>query len=284
MKRQYCVCAQLTEEEFETAVARWSVLGMQGVEEIPCKGSVVFAKVYFTDRAAAETAAGILRDTVGAVETVLVEPVIIKDWNARWRESMQPAVLAPSWWVSPDWLPPPLKQEDHWIRIEPKMAFGTGHHATTRLAAGELITNERVVRGGRILDVGTGSGVLCFVAVGLGSIFCCGLEIDPDCRENLSENRDANGLPERTLSFVIGSLGVVKNGMPFDVIAMNMIYTESAPLLPGCRSLLGTGGRLIWTGIVNDEKKEAVAAGNEAGFRLVRESSEEEWWCGLFRK
>jgi ribosomal protein L11 methylase PrmA len=64
---------------------------------------------------------------------------------------------------------------------------------------------------------------------------------------------------------------------------MNMIHTESTPLLEGCYSFLADGGHLIWSGILADEKEIAVVAASDTGFRMLRETTEEEWWCGLFR-
>ena len=132
-----------------------------------------------------------------------------------------------------------------------------------------------------MLDIGTGSGILCFVVMLLGAQFCFGLEIDPDCRENIAENREMNATGG-AVTFVIGSTDALKSTTQFDFIMMNMIYTESAPLLPLCQLLVERNSPLIWSGILNYEKDEAVTSATNAGFILIDELVENEWWCGIF--
>lgn len=266
----------MTAEAYEIAVGRWYALGMEGCEERARDDGSVDLCVYFTSIDAARSAAG---DFSGSGTPI--DAVVNEDWNAQWRASMQPARLAPGWWVSPLWLSPPLEQGDRWIRIEPKMAFGTGHHETTRLAAQALIGLGAGLRGASFLDIGTGSGVLCFVAAMAGAAKWLGVEIDPDCRENLAENRSLNAAAGSG-AFVIGTTAALKGAARFDVIVMNMIHTESAPLLGDCRVLLSENGALLWSGILLCEKQRAVDAAAEQGFVLKRESFENEWWGGVF--
>jgi ribosomal protein L11 methyltransferase len=280
VREYYRVCGRLPAKEYELAIARWYARGMAGCEETAADDSAVAVTVYFNDKVSAERTAAELRQFASGGE-VIFEPVVNEDWNARWRASMQPAQLAAGWWVSPVWLEPALEPGDRWIKIEPKMAFGTGHHETTRLAAQAIVALEPVVRGAALLDIGTGSGVLCFVAAMLGAARCTGIEIDPDCRENLSENLQGNS-GVRQCSFVIGSLESVTPAARFDVMVMNMIHTESAPLLEKCSGHLAPGGTLIWSGILHDEYDRAVAAAGEFGFVLESPTRENEWWCGRF--
>ena len=127
MREHYCVHCIVTQEEYEIAVGRWYALGMEGCEEAPLDDATIDVKVYFSNAGAARAASEELRQNVHRDDSVSVSPVVNEDWNARWRMSMKPALLAPSWWVAPPWLPPPLAPDDKWIKIEPKMAFGTGN-------------------------------------------------------------------------------------------------------------------------------------------------------------
>ena len=104
---------------------------------------------------------------------------------------MKPALLANGFWVSPLWLTPPASAK-YWIKIEPKMAFGTGHHETTRFTAVAIIACRRRINHSRILDIGTGSRVFCFTADACGASSCLGVEIDLQCCENLAEIRREN--------------------------------------------------------------------------------------------
>jgi ribosomal protein L11 methyltransferase len=210
-----------------------------------------------------------------------------QDWNAKWRESMEPAQVAAGVWVSPAWLEPPEEGRAAWIKIEPKMAFGTGHHETTRLAAKALIEGGGAVVNKSVIDIGTGSGVLCFVADYLGAKRAVGVEIDGDCRENLAENLRDN--PPRTggcVAFVIGTLDSIRinDDRRFDAVIMNMLLTESAPLLEQIIPIIQKDSVLIWSGILVDESEEAISAASSFGFGLSSTQTENEWWCGTFTR
>ena len=237
-------------------------------------------KVYFKDELSAQQAVIKLNETGQAIN-ISIEKIEPQDWNAKWRESMKPARLAAGWWVSPLWLPPP-KSAKHWIKIEPKMAFGTGHHETTQLAARAVIARKRRVNNGRVLDIGTGSGVLCFVAGLCGARSCLGVEIDANCRENLAENYRLNR-PAGRIEFIIGSLYGLEGRDLFDLAVMNMILTEASPLLDTVAALLKPDGFLIWSGILIDEFQKAVTLAKKSGFAFKSEKRENEWWCGTFR-
>jgi ribosomal protein L11 methyltransferase len=255
--------------------------GALGCQETDA-GSRTIRTAWFADPGAARRAAealSLLPDT--ALEPMA--PVPPQDWIATWRASMQPAQLTDTIWVSPKWLPPPARPNDFWIKIEPKMAFGTGHHATTRLAARGVLAAGNEIAALPFLDIGTGSGVLCFVADHCGASSVIGIEIDYDCCENLAENRiDNQG--NTPPGFIIGGIECLKPGTVFGGISMNMIRTQSEPLLAQCTAMLMPGGALIWSGILIDEKEKVVAAAVGAGFTVVSELYETEWWCGIFRK
>ena len=282
MKPSYCVSCVISPDERDLAMGYWYSLGMQGSAEEIEDGDVRI-KVYFGDMHSADLAKTDLelRSPKSPVSLFEVEN---QDWNAKWRESMKPAKLAPHFWVSPTWLAPPGNDDDHWIKIEPKMAFGTGHHETTRLAAKAIISKKKWIQNKNILDIGTGSGVLCFVADICGSRSCLGVEIDPDCLENLEENRQQN-THSGDIEFAIGTLDCLKNDTVFDMVVMNMLLTESTPLLPQVASMLRPGGCLVWSGILLEEKDTAIEnASIIASCVLTKENVEHEWWCGVFTK
>lgn len=278
----FCVSCVLTPEERDIAMCYWYSLGLEGAEEAP-EGDAIRVKVYFADMKTADLAKTDLENR-NILSPVTVNEVIDQDWNAKWRESMKPAKLAPHFWVSPTWLPPSKLETDHWIKIEPKMAFGTGHHETTRLAARAIISKKRWLGGKNVLDIGTGSGVLCFVADICGARSCLGVEIDQDCLENLDENRRENR-HEGTIGFTIGTLDSIKENARFDMVVMNMLLNESTPCLPQVSSFLRPGGLLVWSGILVEEKDIAVKNAEViSSCKLTKESVEHEWWCGIFTK
>jgi ribosomal protein L11 methyltransferase len=277
----FCFECTVPLDKYEQILAAWYSMGMQGCEENDA-GDQVRVKVYFGSRE--ETLYAIKEFTEAYPgQTLVLTEIEKQDWNAKWRESMQPARIAPGYWVSPLWLPPEMNSGDIWIKIEPKMAFGTGHHETTRLAAAALITHKGHVNGRVIADIGTGSGVLCFVADTLDASRCIGIEIDKDCRENLAENYQLNN-PSGTVSFMIGTTGALKSSFTADIIVMNMILTESSPLLNWASNALTPGGLLILSGILADEYDKAVSLALQQGCTLLDQTRENEWWCGTFVK
>jgi ribosomal protein L11 methyltransferase len=207
-----------------------------------------------------------------------------EDWNAKWKQSMKPVQVVPGIWVSPAWLKPPLSPGDKWIKIEPKMAFGTGHHETTRLAClalGNAIAGARSEPS--ILDIGSGSGILCLVADSLGIAGAVGLDIDPVCAPNLAENLRKNRRKSR-ISFAVGGISCLSENAGFDIVVMNMISSEGTPLLARIHNLLKHDGRFVWSGLLLEERKDVAAVAAAHGFSLEKDARENEWWCASFVK
>jgi ribosomal protein L11 methyltransferase len=274
----YCLHAIISPDQYDVIIAQCYCLGMLGCEELNSAEGLRI-KAYFKNELSAQDALKKLNET-GRPVNRSIEKIEDQDWNAKWRESMKPARLSAGWYVSPVWLPPP-KSAKHWIKIEPKMAFGTGHHETTRLAAQAIIALKRQLKNKKVLDIGTGSGVLCFVAGLCRARFCVGAEVDPCCRENIAENRRQNK-PCGSMGFFIGSVNALNGHALFNVVVMNMILTESAPLLESVETLIAPGGSLIWSGILTDEYQKAVKVAAQHGFLLSSEKKENELWCGTF--
>ena len=279
-KPTFSLTVSSTTGTYDTILSQLDQPGFLGCEEGGCSAEIRLTAHFKTEQSAQEAKDRICTlfpdQNIGITRT---EP---QDWNAQWRESMKPARIARGYYVSPLWLPPP-KTCRHWIKIEPKMAFGTGHHETTRLAAQAIISLKPRLRKIRILDIGTGSGVLCFVADRCGTSCALGVEIDPDCRENIAENLK-NNRPAGCIAFLIGSTDALGKSALFDLVVMNMLLSESAPLIPDVYRLLKPLGRLIWSGILTEEHKETLALAKPHGLHLITQKEENEWWCGTFKK
>ncbi len=138
-----------------------------------------------------------------AVANLTVESVAAQDWNAAWARTVKPIRLGTRVVVRPPWESLEAASGTIDLVIEPKLAFGTGHHATTQMLVAWL---EEEIRGGeRVLDIGTGTGILAMVALRLGARYAEGWDHDPQAieaaREYARENRfgEALGLREGTL-------------------------------------------------------------------------------------
>ena len=248
--------------------------GMVGCEELD---GLKFT-CYFETQEDADATLKLVSDIV--LDVTLSEEIKDRDWNAKWRETIEPVKVTDTIWVSPEWLEPPLEDGDYWIKIEPRMAFGTGHHETTRLCANRVASSKGDRKS--LLDIGTGSGILAFIAEYVGYTKIVGVEIDADCKINLEENLEAN-CKGAEIEFVIGTVDKLDSSLTFDTVVMNMISSISAPLLSEAKSRLNEGGNLVWSGLLVTERESSIAAAKAAGFTMIDESSEGEWWSATYR-
>jgi ribosomal protein L11 methyltransferase len=232
---------------------------------------------YYDSFDSAKNILEILSKNYGASRISKVEN---RDWNEEWKKTVTPIKITDKIWVSPKWLEPNLGNTEAWIKIEPQMAFGTGHHETTRIAA-KLISQESDKK--TLLDIGTGSGVLAFVAQIVGYKSVMGIEIDRDCEENLAQNLGDNRGPS-DIRFIIGGMEKISNSAKFDTVVMNMIRSESVVLLANICKVLQKDGRLLWSGILLEEKEIVIWEAQKYGFKLQGEIIENEWWGGSFAR
>ena len=205
------------------------------------------------------------------------ETIADRDWNAEWEAALRPIeagpfVIAPSWTE----IPPELAGRDV-LRIDPKMAFGTGYHETTRLVL-SLLPAARPR--GRVLDVGTGTGVLALAALRLGAESAVGVDVDEWSVANGTENAALNGL-EGALEIRRGSLEVVPE-RGFDVVVANIIRSILEPLLPGVVERAAPGGAVVLSGLLGTERDRVLEVAAPLGLALEAEATENEWWGGVF--
>lgn len=261
----------------DQVIAAWSGLGMMGCREEETEEGLWLTS-YFSDettlqRATYETMRhGVL---FSPIETGILKQ---QDWNRKWREQVEPVKMGERFWASPSWRPPAMNEGEFWIRVEPKMAFGTGHHESTRLAVAALEKCGEQLDGKRLLDIGAGSGVLCFAGRFLGASLCLGVEIDPDCTENLAENlreNPGNGV----VGFLIGSVDTLAPGARFDMVVMNVILTEGQPVLRSAVDHLNPGGKLCWSGLLLEDRTRAVTTADDCDLAPIGEIIENEWCC-----
>ena len=220
----------------------------------------------------------LLKQTVPAAESALSE-LEETDWLAAWRQFFTPVCCGNHFVVLPPWLAdtPDFPGRTP-ILIEPKSAFGTGHHATTALClrvVSDLLEAGRLQQGQHFLDLGTGSGVL-----GIG---CCkfglmgeGLDIDPLAVDNAVENRALNAIAPESFTVAEGSIGAVA-GKQFDLVLANILarpLTEmAADIVRACRP----GGCLVLSGLLEIQADGVTAAYKAQGLSEPRRIIDGEW-------
>ncbi len=202
----------------------------------------------------------------------LVEPD--QDWQEGWKRDLQP-VTAGRVTIIPPWLAHEVPAGQIPLVIEPGMAFGTGHHATTRLAVEAL--SALSLRGQTVLDVGTGSGVLALAAVLLGADGALGVDIDPLVIPVARENAGANGVTDATAQFLEGTLADVEPEAPYGVLVANLFAELHEVLAEDYLRVTADGAPIILTGILTEKLEQVEAALTAAGFEDLRRVTEGEW-------
>jgi len=207
-----------------------------------------------------------------------------EDWARRWRRGLKPRRVGPRLIVTPSWRTPEPRPGDEVIVIDPEMAFGTGEHASTRGAL--RLLQEAEPAGARVLDVGTGSGILAIAAARLGAKQVLAVESDADALENARANLERNGVADRVelVHAVVDSTFLTAGEPRFELILANVLSGVLVPLLPGFHRALTPGGRLILGGILEEEAEDVIAAAEVAGFSVRVEDLEEEWWAVLLQR
>jgi ribosomal protein L11 methyltransferase len=175
----------------------------------------------------------------------------------------------------------PRERTPEIIFIRPSMGFGTGHHASTRLC---LALMQRIsLRGRRVLDVGTGSGVLAIAACRLGAAGAVGIDHDQDALVAARESVDANGETATVtlLAFDLSAAAAIP-GAPFDVVVANLtggLLVREAARLAGATA---RSGQLIASGFMTEEEDAVLSVFERSGLTRADKLEEDGWGAALF--
>lgn len=206
------------------------------------------------------------------IEERVVSP---QNWNQQWEETIRPISVG-AFLIKPTWAELPAAHADQiLLEIDPKMSFGTGYHESTRLVLRFL---PDVVRAGdRVLDAGTGTGILAVAAVKLGAASAVAFDIDEWAIQNAVENFYLNGVADR-VTFRPGSIEVVPEA-GFDLVLANINLNVVLGFMPAFAGRLRTGGRLVLAGLLRQDRARVLEEAARHGFTLAQEATENEWWA-----
>ena len=202
------------------------------------------------------------------------------DWAESWKQYYKPVPLGKVT-IVPAWEKYEAKDGEVIIRMDPGMAFGTGTHETTRLVI-RLMQDE--LRGGeRLLDVGTGSGILSICASKLGAASCNAYDIDPVAVKVARDNVEADGCTNITVGVSDLLRGVDLSGGKYDFCVANIVADIIIRMLPDIKDYLKAGSPLILSGIIGERAEEVRTAVIKNGFTVEKEISENDWVGMLVR-
>jgi len=202
------------------------------------------------------------------------------DWTARWKDGLGPRTIG-RLVVTPSWTAP-APSEAPIVIIDPESAFGTGEHGSTRAALALLDRHLRP--GDRVIDLGSGSGILAIAAVKLGASHATGIEIDDEADPIASANARRNGVEEQ-VRFITGDAAALAPLLgPVELVISNILRSVNLALLPSIRAALGPGGLAIFAGMEVPERELFLPALGDAGFDAVDEVVDEGWWSVAGRR
>ena len=193
---------------------------------------------------------------VGDVSDLRVRVVEEEEWQDAWKDHFHVLRVGTRTVIVPTWRTYEPRENDVIISLDPGMAFGTGHHPTTRMCL-ELL-EQHVKPGDRVLDLGCGSGVLSIAAAKLGASKVFGLEIDPVAASVAERNLRENGVQEVVITdeATLPHPRVVAGG--YDLLVANVsakVITELAEHIVGA---VRSGGALIFSGILDKQRSEVL--------------------------
>lgn len=280
----------------ETVAARLTDITGQGTEirdsADPREPSEVTAYLAGDDpdlpakmRAIREFLAGLAASQPDTPPPVMASKTIPEeDWDRKWREGLKPFHLTSRLVIKPSWETYLPGAGELVIEMDPGQAFGTGLHASTRLVV-ELLEETlppRPTPPARVLDVGTGTGILAICSILLGCGAATGIDIDPAAVEAARGNIEANQLSGR---ITVSGADLNELAGPYDLIMANIIHNTLVEMAPRLSMLLAPGGLLLLAGILRGGQAENivnryVAQGMTGA--VVRESG--EWAAICLRK
>jgi ribosomal protein L11 methyltransferase len=210
------------------------------------------------------------------------------DWSEAWKAELAPIVISPRLAVRPSFTPFTAAPGQRVLVIDPGQAFGTGAHESTRLAL-ELVAERApaLPANARVLDVGTGSGVLALAALALAPVQAFAFDLDALAAPEARANAQRNALADRFRAFT-GPLECVARDARFELIAANLLRRELEPVLEGLAARLSPGGELALAGLLAEEQAgveaQARAAGLESAGRCERSDESGARWIGLLMR
>ncbi len=214
------------------------------------------------------------------------------DWINNWKQFFKSFAVDEDIYIKPTWEPMKEEFKDKLvIEIDPGTAFGTGSHETTRLAIANM--KKYLKPGDRLLDIGTGSGILSVIGMKLGAGKAIGTDIDPIAVRVAGENAEANGLsvfagtvsevPDGSVAFYTGNMlddeafCVPFSEQKYPIVVANILADVIIPLAPVVRRFLLPGGVFVCSGIINLMEEKTKKALTDLGYEILNEECMNDW-------
>ena len=219
-----------------------------------------------------------------AAWTATTEPLPTENWAEAWKRFFHTEKVSDRIWIKPSWEPCSPAPGEIVLEIDPGMSFGTGQHATTRGCLRFMDVIAAAHPGLRLLDIGTGSGILAIAGARLGFTNITALDNDPESIRVARENATLNGVTS-SINFGVADLATLTNTPPFDIVVANIlaiILIEYAAILSHLVTTT-TPSSLILSGILNPQADDVITAFHAQGF-ILQDSLVMGEWTSLWMK
>ena len=261
----YSIDINIQDEIFKDIVTEYAFsIGCKGIEDLDetTFEDTTGLRLFFEEDINPETIIGKLKvflkeKDIEGLSEIKIENIPQTDWREEWKKSYKPIdagkfIVIPAWQI--------VETEKEKIFIEPKMAFGTGTHETTKLMLEQI--SKLDLKGKKVFDAGSGSGILSIAAVKNGAEMVVAVDIDEESYDNCRENAALNNASEKIIvKFTNDQDYAVKD--EYDVVLANINRLVLEKLLPNFKKIVKPGGVILLSGILIDD--------NEKMYKRIRE-------------
>ncbi len=238
--------------------------------------------VYIPDeRNPAECVSFIKEHLTGIEYEITLSGMKEEDWANSWKQYYKPVRIGKRLIVVPSWEKFDPAESDIVLRMDPGMAFGTGTHETTRLCS--ALMEDYMKAGDRVLDIGTGSGILAIAASKLGASKVYAYDIDPVAIRVAEENCLENGC-ENIECGISDLLRQVNTDEKYDFVSANIVADILVRLAPDIARYIKDGGLIAVSGIIDTQEERVLNALVKGGLTHIKTVKENDWNAMLFIK
>jgi ribosomal protein L11 methyltransferase len=268
----------LPEKYQEFLIAELNELDFEGFEQ-----DDTFILAYIPASRLDDTAREYIERIISGFEGAWIESEIIhqpRNWNKEWESTIQPMDVG-NFYIKPTWSMLPVQSGKVVLEIDPKMAFGTGYHETTRLMLRMLEITK--CKNARVLDAGTGSGILAIAALKLGAMSAIGFDIDEWSYQNALENAYLNKVDDR-FNIILGTISMIAEDETFDLVLANINRNILLDLSADLTARVNNNGSLLLSGLMLEDRAIILNDEHYSRLKLVEEMNEGEWLAFKFQK
>lgn len=261
------------------AIAELADFGFEGFEQHD-QGFLAFIPERLVGETTRSEMDAALSNSDYVCERIAEERILPRNWNEEWEKSIRAQHIGP-FFICPSWVDDPQPEGTIRLTVDPKMAFGTGNHETTRLIM-KLLPNW-VSEHDTVLDVGTGTGILAIAALKLGAASAFGFDIDEWSHANARENALRNDV-DSEFAIALGSFETVPANAVYDLVIANVNRGILIDMAADLVRSVAPGGKLILSGLLHHEDGHILSVPEFQSLRYEGTERENDWIAMKFSR